>query len=216
MDGLGEHQKHELGLLSFDNRIEPLLALTSTLSLFETVIDNIEKRGSTEIYEAIIGAATMLQAAGDADLSRPTGVVADAADATALSADPKEAGAAGGPGDASVPPMPPVASYARILVLTDGVSSNHGASAATALAAARSVGAVVDAIIVGSRPDEKLRKIVAATGCVPPRTIKYILTSVSRHNLPSLPTIYSPSPSPSLSLSLSLSQRQLLRHRQSR
>jgi hypothetical protein len=162
VDGLGEHQKHELGLLSFDNRIEPLLALTSTLSRFESVIDDIEKRGSTEIYEAIIGAATMLQAAADADPPRLTVAVADA---TALSADPKEAGAAGAA--TSVDAAPPVASYARILVLTDGVSSNHGASATTALAAARSVGAVVDAIIVGSRPDEKLRKIVTATGCVP-------------------------------------------------
>ena len=165
VDGLGDDE-HELGLLSFDHRIEPLLALTSTLSLFESVIDDIEKRGSTEIYEAIIGAATMLQAAADADPPR-LATVADAADAAVASVDPKAAGAAGAASDASAPPTPPVALYARILVLTDGVSSNHGASATTALAAARSVGAVVDAIIVGSRPDEKLRKIVTATGCVP-------------------------------------------------
>jgi len=51
----------------------------------------------------------------------------------------------------------------RILVLTDG-QNNGGVSAEEALHAAASIGAVVDAIIVGDRPDANLRKIVSATG----------------------------------------------------
>lgn len=51
----------------------------------------------------------------------------------------------------------------RILALTDG-TSNTGCSAEEALASALRVGAVVDAIIVGDRPDAQLRKIVNATG----------------------------------------------------
>merc|ERR1719296_106438 len=50
----------------------------------------------------------------------------------------------------------------RILVLTDG-QNNAGASPEEALSAAGSIGAVVDAIIVGHRPDSNLRKIVNAT-----------------------------------------------------
>jgi len=50
----------------------------------------------------------------------------------------------------------------RILVLTDG-QNNCGASPEEALRAAESIGAVVDAIIVGHRPDSNLRKIVNAT-----------------------------------------------------
>eukprot|EP00928_Gymnodinium_smaydae_P048656 TRINITY_DN32554_c0_g1_i1.p1 TRINITY_DN32554_c0_g1~~TRINITY_DN32554_c0_g1_i1.p1 ORF type:complete len:551 (+),score=88.34 TRINITY_DN32554_c0_g1_i1:47-1699(+) len=51
----------------------------------------------------------------------------------------------------------------RILVLTDG-QSNTGAQPEDALAAALRIGAVVDAIIVGNRPDANLRKIVSVTG----------------------------------------------------
>jgi ubiquitin-protein ligase len=51
----------------------------------------------------------------------------------------------------------------RILVLTDG-QSNAGASPEEALTAAGKIGAIVDAIIVGNRPDSNLRKIVNATG----------------------------------------------------
>merc|ERR1719453_2936035 len=51
----------------------------------------------------------------------------------------------------------------RILVLTDG-QSNTGLPPAAALEAVNSIGAVVDAIIVGDNPDANLRKIVNATG----------------------------------------------------
>lgn len=51
----------------------------------------------------------------------------------------------------------------RVLVLTDG-QSNTGVPPATALEAVNSIGAVVDAIIVGDNPDANLRKIVSATG----------------------------------------------------
>ena len=46
----------------------------------------------------------------------------------------------------------------RILVLSDG-QSNTGASAQQALDAARSVGATVDAIVVGDSADAALRKL---------------------------------------------------------
>jgi ubiquitin-conjugating enzyme E2 D/E len=51
----------------------------------------------------------------------------------------------------------------RILVLTDG-QSNTGIPPSAALEAVNSIGAVVDAIIVGDNPDANLRKIVNATG----------------------------------------------------
>merc|ERR1712118_90234 len=51
----------------------------------------------------------------------------------------------------------------RVLVLTDG-QSNTGVPPATALEAVNSIGAVVDAIIVGNSPDAYLRRIVSATG----------------------------------------------------
>merc|ERR1712087_785673 len=51
----------------------------------------------------------------------------------------------------------------RILVLTDG-QNNTGASPEEALEAVNNIGAVVDAIIVGDRPDANLRRIVNATG----------------------------------------------------
>merc|ERR1711988_1592046 len=50
----------------------------------------------------------------------------------------------------------------RVLVLTDG-QNNTGFPPAMALEAVNSIGAVVDAIIVGDNPDANLRKIVAAT-----------------------------------------------------
>merc|ERR1719335_379636 len=51
----------------------------------------------------------------------------------------------------------------RVLVLTDG-QSNTGVPPATALEAVNSIGAVVDAIIVGDSHDANLRRIVTATG----------------------------------------------------
>lgn len=51
----------------------------------------------------------------------------------------------------------------RVLVLTDG-QNNKGHPAHVALERVREIGAIVDAIIVGDRPDPMLRKIVAATG----------------------------------------------------
>lgn len=51
----------------------------------------------------------------------------------------------------------------RVLVLTDGCN-NAGPSPGDAVRAARRIGCVVDAIVVGDRPDGDLRRIVAATG----------------------------------------------------
>eukprot|EP00932_Pfiesteria_piscicida_P004815 SRR837773.14723.p1 GENE.SRR837773.14723~~SRR837773.14723.p1 ORF type:complete len:394 (+),score=190.18 SRR837773.14723:57-1184(+) len=51
----------------------------------------------------------------------------------------------------------------RVVVLTDG-QSNTGASPEAALEVVGEIGAVVDAIIVGDRPDSNLRRIVNATG----------------------------------------------------
>lgn len=51
----------------------------------------------------------------------------------------------------------------RVLVLTDG-ESNVGVSPKEALLAVNSIGATVDAIIVGDKPDANLRRIVELTG----------------------------------------------------
>jgi len=51
----------------------------------------------------------------------------------------------------------------RIVVLTDG-QNNSGESPQQALREVNHIGAVVDAIIVGNRPDSNLRKIVSSTG----------------------------------------------------
>lgn len=51
----------------------------------------------------------------------------------------------------------------RVLVLTDG-QNNTGAPPGEALEAVNRIGAVVDAIVVGDRPDANLRRIVSATG----------------------------------------------------
>ena len=53
---LGAAAKHHLGLIQFDSEVETLLQLTSSLDLFEEIVDDIEKRGSTSIYSAIIEA----------------------------------------------------------------------------------------------------------------------------------------------------------------
>merc|ERR1711975_129266 len=113
---------HHLGLLQFDNRVEQLLDATPQLDRFESIVDDMEKRGQTAIYSAIIEAVNML--------SRHF--------------------------------TPEASTDLRILVLTDG-QNNTGASAQEALTAANSIGAVVDAIIVGNSPDANLRRIVSAT-----------------------------------------------------
>jgi len=118
--GLGTHQ---LGLLQFDNRIERLLEVTHRLDFFERIVDDMEKRGATAIYSAIIEAARMLGGHFCEDSQTDL----------------------------------------RILVLTDG-QNNSGALPQEALQAANGIGAVVDAIIVGDRPDANLRRIVSATG----------------------------------------------------
>merc|ERR1719428_1249313 len=111
-----------LGLIQFDNHVEQLLDVTDKLDRFESIVDDMQKRGQTAIYSAIIEGANMLARHFKADC--PTDL--------------------------------------RILVLTDG-QSNAGASPEEALAAANRIGAVVDAIIVGDRPDANLRRIVTAT-----------------------------------------------------
>mmetsp|Transcript_25893 Transcript_25893/g.59776 ORF Transcript_25893/g.59776 Transcript_25893/m.59776 type:complete len:560 (+) Transcript_25893:67-1746(+) len=111
---------HELGLLQFDQVVEPMLQLTAELDKFESIVDDVQKRGQTAIYSSIIEATKMLSrnSADNIDL--------------------------------------------RVLVLTDG-QNNSGAGAKEALAAANAIGATVDAIIVGDRPDSDLRRIVTAT-----------------------------------------------------
>jgi len=115
--------RHHIGLLQFDDRVERLLDLTPRLDRFETIVDDMAKRGTTAIYSAIVEAALMLEPHFQKD---------------------------------------PQADF-RILALTDG-QNNTGAPPEEALAAANAIGAVVDAIIVGDRPDANLRRIVSATG----------------------------------------------------
>jgi len=115
--------RHQLGLFQFDNHVEQLLDVTCRLDRFESIVDDMEKRGQTAIYSAILEAVGMLER----HFTPETGV------------------------------------DLRILVLTDG-QNNAGVPPQEALAAANRIGAVVDAIIVGSSPDINLRKIVNATG----------------------------------------------------
>lgn len=110
---------HMLGLVQFDDKVETLLKPTSALDGFERIVDNVEKRGQTAIYGAVLHAAELL--------------------------------------------APYVGTTLRIVCLTDG-QSNTGVTASQALAEVRRLSIVVDAIIVGDRPDENLRRIVAATG----------------------------------------------------
>merc|ERR1712070_393265 len=51
---------HQLGLIQFDNRVEQLLDVTSRLDRFESIVDDMEKRGQTAIYSSIIEAVNML------------------------------------------------------------------------------------------------------------------------------------------------------------
>jgi ubiquitin-protein ligase len=114
---------HQLGLVQFDNQVERLLDVTPQLNRFEAILDDMQKRGQTAIYSAIIEAADMLRGHFREDSQTDL----------------------------------------RILALTDG-QNNAGARPEEALAAANQIGAVVDAIVVGDRPDADLRRIVTATG----------------------------------------------------
>merc|ERR1712070_563134 len=51
---------HQLGLIQFDNRVEEMLDVTSRLDRFESIVDDMEKRGQTAIYSSIIEAVNML------------------------------------------------------------------------------------------------------------------------------------------------------------
>merc|ERR1711998_41953 len=113
---------HEVGLLQFDNAVEEMLGMTSSLDSFECIVDNMKPRGATAIYSAIISAVGMLEQTASES-------------ATDL----------------------------RILLLTDG-QNNQGSSPEEALSEVFRIGAVVDAIIVGDKCDQNLRKIVAASG----------------------------------------------------
>ena len=53
--------KHELGLIQFDSEVETILGLTSSLDLFEAIVDDIAKRGMTSMYSAIVEGCTMLR-----------------------------------------------------------------------------------------------------------------------------------------------------------
>lgn len=58
-DSMGEGS-HHLGLIQFDNRVEQLLDVTPRLDRFESIVDDMEKRGQTAIYSAILEASRML------------------------------------------------------------------------------------------------------------------------------------------------------------
>jgi len=53
--------RHQLGLFQFDNNVEQLLDVTCRLDRFESIVDDMEKRGQTAIYSAILEAASMLE-----------------------------------------------------------------------------------------------------------------------------------------------------------
>merc|ERR1719399_1252757 len=53
--------KHKLGLIQFDDQIETMLDLTTSLDSFEAIVDDMEKRGGTSIYSAIVKACQLLE-----------------------------------------------------------------------------------------------------------------------------------------------------------
>mmetsp|Transcript_28830 Transcript_28830/g.63764 ORF Transcript_28830/g.63764 Transcript_28830/m.63764 type:complete len:557 (+) Transcript_28830:87-1757(+) len=52
---------YELGLFQFDQYVEKMLDLTPELDKFESIVDDMQKRGATAIYSAIIEAARLLE-----------------------------------------------------------------------------------------------------------------------------------------------------------
>ncbi|CAJ1422005.1 unnamed protein product [Effrenium voratum] len=53
--------KYHLGLLQFDNQVEKLLDTTPALDRFESIVDDMKKRGQTAIYSSILEATEMLK-----------------------------------------------------------------------------------------------------------------------------------------------------------
>ncbi|CAJ1374959.1 unnamed protein product [Effrenium voratum] len=60
VESLGEGKYH-LGLLQFDNQVEKLLDTTPALDRFESIVDDMTKRGQTAIYSSVLAAAKMLE-----------------------------------------------------------------------------------------------------------------------------------------------------------
>jgi len=58
---------YELGLFQFDQYVEKMLDLTPELDKFESIVDDMQKRGQTAIYSAIIEAARLLAPTFDKD-----------------------------------------------------------------------------------------------------------------------------------------------------
>eukprot|EP00927_Polykrikos_kofoidii_P038292 TRINITY_DN32636_c0_g1_i1.p1 TRINITY_DN32636_c0_g1~~TRINITY_DN32636_c0_g1_i1.p1 ORF type:complete len:575 (-),score=98.94 TRINITY_DN32636_c0_g1_i1:122-1846(-) len=61
VENVGKAGSHELGLIQFDDRVTRLLDLTPRLDRFEAIVDDVEYRGQTSIYSAIIEATQMLE-----------------------------------------------------------------------------------------------------------------------------------------------------------
>eukprot|EP00961_Rhodomonas_salina_P034126 459045-Rhodomonas_salina.1 len=59
-DSLGAKNKHQLGLMQFDDEIKVLLHLTNQLNQFESIVDDMKHCGRTAIYSSIVEAASML------------------------------------------------------------------------------------------------------------------------------------------------------------
>merc|ERR1711970_56396 len=51
---------HQLGLIQFDNHVEQMLDVTARLDRFESIVDDMQKRGQTAIYSSIVEAVSML------------------------------------------------------------------------------------------------------------------------------------------------------------
>jgi len=61
IETISRNGSHQLGLFQYDSEVEQLLGLTADLSKFETVVDEMQKRGATAIYSSIIDAVAMLE-----------------------------------------------------------------------------------------------------------------------------------------------------------
>jgi ubiquitin-conjugating enzyme E2 D/E len=64
---------HKLGLIQFDTEVEQMMELSADLEKFEAIVDDMQKRGSTAIYSAIVQAVSMLKPVFDS----PEGAVTD-------------------------------------------------------------------------------------------------------------------------------------------
>merc|ERR1719424_2401576 len=115
---------HHIGLIQFDYQVDRLLDLTPRLDLFESIVDDMEKRGQTAIYSSIIEAVAMLEKQFEKDQSTDLRVLVLTDGQSNIGAPPEEALAAvnriGAVVDAIIVGDNPDANLRRIVSATEG------------------------------------------------------------------------------------------------